>query len=238
MTIEFLALLASDEDLSTSKLVMEYSFANEYLEKNILKAGLNRTYNFPIQKESTIDQETNIESPEPQQSDESTEDALTAETLDNVAIPMLIDDTTLNSASLSLSEQTDDIIDAVRFSFTTLFEREEAVQPIIEITNNGFLASVNEWNQLYETNTEPISTEEYRVLNHNDSLPTQFSNTVQSEEQFPDTEETVETPAVLRRTRRTRAQMDEIRQIEAMRREGLEIPVVILTEEELSRIPF
>jgi hypothetical protein len=238
MTIEFLALLASDEDLSTSKLVMEYSFANEYLEKNILKAGLNRTYNFPIQKESTIDQETNIESPEPQQSDESTEDALTAETLDNVAIPMLIDDTTLNSASLSLSEQTDDIIDAVRFSFTTLFEREEAVQPIIEITNNGFLASVNEWNQLYETNTEPISTEEYRVLNHNDSLPTQFSNTVQSEEQFPDTEETVETPAVLRRTRRTRAQMDEIRQIEAMRREGLEIPVVVLTEEELARIPF
>jgi hypothetical protein len=112
------------------------------------------------------------------------------------------------------------------------------MQPIMEIINNGFLASVNEWNQLYATNTEPTSTEEYRVLNHNDSLPTQFSNTQQSEEQSPDTEETVEAPGVPRRTRRTRAQMDEIRRIEAMRREGLEIPVIVFTEEELSRIPF
>jgi hypothetical protein len=32
--------------------------------------------------------------------------------------------------------------------------------------------------------------------------------------------------------------MDEIIRIEAMRREGLEIPVVVLTEEELARIPF
>jgi hypothetical protein len=238
MTIEFLALLASDEDLSTSKLVMEYSFANEYLEKNILKAGLNRTYNFPIQKESTIDQETNIESPEPQLDDGPAEDTLPAETLDNVAIPMLVDDATLNSASLSLSEPTDDIIDTVRFSFTTLFEREEAAQPIMEITDHDFITAINTLHQVGAINTEQASATAYRVLNHNDSLPTQFSNTQQSEEQSPDTEENVEAPGVPRRTRRTRAQMDEIRRIEAMRREGLEIPVVVLTEEELARIPF
>jgi hypothetical protein len=204
MTIEFLALLASDEDLSTSKLIMEYSFANEYLEKNILKAGLNRTYNFPIQKESTIDQETNIESPEPQQLDESAEDALTTETLDDVAIPIIVSDTTVNSASISW------------------FERAEAIQPRVEITDNNFIADINEFYQIRVTNTEPTPT----------------INTQQSEEQSPDTEETVETPGVPRRTRRTRAQMDEIRRIEAMRREGLEIPVVVLTEEELTRIPF
>jgi hypothetical protein len=204
MTIEFLALLASDEDLSTSKLIMEYSFANEYLEKNILKAGLNRTYNFPIQKESTIDQETNIESPEPQQLDESAEDALTTETLDDVAIPIIVSDTTVNSASISW------------------FERAEAIQPRVEITDNNFIADINEFYQIRVTNTEPTPT----------------INTQQSEEQSPDTEETVETPGVPRRTRRTRAQMDEIRRIEAMRREGLEIPVTVLTEEELARIPF
>jgi hypothetical protein len=238
MTIEFLALLASDEDLSTSKLVMEYSFANEYLEKKILKAGLNRTYNFPIQKESTIDQETNIELSEPYLGEESVEAALTTETLDNVAIPMLLDDTTLNSAPLSLSEPTDELIDMVRVNTSTLLEREEVAQPIMEITDHDFITAINTLHQVGVINTEQASATAYRVLNHNDSLPTQFSNIIQAEYESQDTEETVETPGVPRRTRRTRAQMDEVRRIEAMRREGLGIPVVVFTEEELTRIPF
>jgi hypothetical protein len=211
---------------------MEYSFANEYLEKKILKAGLNRTYNFPIQKESTIDQETNIELPEPQQNDESVEDTLTTETLDDVAIPMLLDGTTLNSAPLSLSEPTEDIIDMVRFSTSTLFEREEAAQPIMEITDHDFITAISTLHQVGVINTEQASATAYRVLNHNDSLPTHVSNIVQAEDESQDTEETVETPGIHRRTRRTRAQLEEARQAEAMRRQALEAQVTTLAEEE------
>jgi hypothetical protein len=52
LTIEFLKLLGSNEDLLESRLVMEYSFSKEYKDGNILRAGLNRTYNFPIQEQS------------------------------------------------------------------------------------------------------------------------------------------------------------------------------------------
>lgn len=61
MTIEFFNLLASDTDLTKSQMIMEYSFSNEYNNKNIIKSGLNRTYNFPIIHNNTLDQEENLE---------------------------------------------------------------------------------------------------------------------------------------------------------------------------------
>lgn len=60
LTIEFLKLLASNEDLFVSKLVMEYSFAKEYTNGNIGRAGLNRTYNFPIQTNLVLNDEDTI----------------------------------------------------------------------------------------------------------------------------------------------------------------------------------
>lgn len=63
MTISFLELLASNTDLTKSAQVMEYSFAKEYSNGRTIKTGLSRTYNFPIQTESFVDQELNM--PEP-----------------------------------------------------------------------------------------------------------------------------------------------------------------------------
>ena len=57
MTIGFLELLASDTDLTQTQSVMEYSFAKEYSNGRISKAGLNRTYNFPINTSNFLDQE-------------------------------------------------------------------------------------------------------------------------------------------------------------------------------------
>ena len=54
LTIEFLKLLASDTPLNVEKLVMEYSFSNEYSNGNTVRAGLNRTYNFPIQENTFV----------------------------------------------------------------------------------------------------------------------------------------------------------------------------------------
>jgi hypothetical protein len=68
LTIAFLELLASDTDLTVSNLIMEYSFSKEYIDGKINKAGLNRTYNFPIVRNNVIDQELNI--PEAAQQDE------------------------------------------------------------------------------------------------------------------------------------------------------------------------
>jgi hypothetical protein len=69
LTIEFLKLLGSDENLLESKLVMEYSFAKEYKNGNILRAGLNRTYNFPINEQSFMS-EDDIQPLEPEVSEE------------------------------------------------------------------------------------------------------------------------------------------------------------------------
>lgn len=63
LTISMLELLASDEDLTKTKLVMEYSFSKEYSNKRINTAGMNRTYNFPINTSNFIDQEESL--PEP-----------------------------------------------------------------------------------------------------------------------------------------------------------------------------
>lgn len=57
MTIAFFELLNSSEDLTVSSLIMDYSFAKEYANGNIIKSGLNRTYNFPINENNFIDQE-------------------------------------------------------------------------------------------------------------------------------------------------------------------------------------
>lgn len=74
LTLSFLELLASDTDLTQSNLIMEYSFSKEYANGRINKAGMNRTYNFPILASNFIDQEANmpdeveevVEQPEPQ----------------------------------------------------------------------------------------------------------------------------------------------------------------------------
>lgn len=63
MTISFLELLASNTDLTKSAQVMEYSFAKEYSNGRTIKTGLSRTYNFPIQTESFVDQELNMPDP-------------------------------------------------------------------------------------------------------------------------------------------------------------------------------
>lgn len=69
MTIAFFELLASDTDLTVPNLVMEYSFAKEYSNNRINKAGLSRAYTFPITTENFLDQEVNI----PQQPTEQSE---------------------------------------------------------------------------------------------------------------------------------------------------------------------
>jgi hypothetical protein len=72
LTIEFLKLLGSNEDLLESRLIMEYSFSKEYKDGNILRAGLNRTYNFPIQEQSFM-LEDDIQPLEPEVSEEEDE---------------------------------------------------------------------------------------------------------------------------------------------------------------------
>lgn len=57
MTIAFFELLNSSEDLTVSSLIMDYSFAKEYANGNIIRSGLNRTYNFPINEHNFVDQE-------------------------------------------------------------------------------------------------------------------------------------------------------------------------------------
>ena len=64
MTIAFFELLNSTEDLTISSLVMDYSFSKEHAKGNIIRSGLNRTYNFPINENNFIDQESVIQSQE------------------------------------------------------------------------------------------------------------------------------------------------------------------------------
>jgi len=60
LTLSFLELLASNTDLTQEKLVLDYSFSEQYISGSINKAGLNRTYNFPILKNNLIDQEVGL----------------------------------------------------------------------------------------------------------------------------------------------------------------------------------
>ena len=57
MTIAFFELLSSNEDLTVSSLIMDYSFAKEYANGSIIRSGLTRTYNFPINEHNFIEQE-------------------------------------------------------------------------------------------------------------------------------------------------------------------------------------
>jgi hypothetical protein len=93
LTIEFLKLLGSNEDLLESRLIMEYSFSKEYKDGNILRAGLNRTYNFPIQEQSFM-LEDDIQPLEPEASEEEDEWEIALDTSnqeqDSVAISTVL----------------------------------------------------------------------------------------------------------------------------------------------------
>ena len=59
MTIEFLKLLGSEDDLVTSKCVMEYDFQKEYIDGSLSAAS--RTYKFPVTIQTLAEEEPNDE---------------------------------------------------------------------------------------------------------------------------------------------------------------------------------
>jgi len=83
MTIGFLELLASDTDLAHTQPIMEYSFAKEYANGRIIKAGLNRTYNFPINTSNFLDQEV-----APQETSTILAEPQSAEDVTTIEIPV------------------------------------------------------------------------------------------------------------------------------------------------------
>jgi hypothetical protein len=252
MTIEFLALLASDEDLTTSKLIMEYSFANEYTEKKILKAGLNRTYNFPIQKESIIDQEVNIESSEPQAAPETSDDSI-EENLDSVAIPMPVYPMPPQPPLPPLRDNTvatTSTANTISSAIPALFEMAESLQPSVTATDmhdtirtlyrtaldwtdaQANMISEQQFRTEEQFRAEYVSAFEPAVEQTSYAYPPNAQHildslisTVEPEvEQASVLEEIAEPPVPRRRTRRTPAQMAEARREEEILRRAAEAP--------------
>ena len=225
MTIEFLALLASGEDLTASKLIMEYSFANEYTEKKILKAGLNRTYNFPIQKESIIDQEVNIESSEPQATPEMSDDS-TGENLDSVAIPMPA--YVSPPPFLGNPNAATNAANFVNVTVPALFEMAESLQPPLPppawTDNQTDVMAEEQFRPEYiSTALDRLQGTSYTPLPTPIDVLDSLASTIESEiEQTSVLEEIAEPPVARRRTRRTPAQMAEARREEEIRRRAAE----------------
>ncbi len=60
MTIEFMRLIGSDEDLFESREIMSYDFQKEYIAGNTVRSGLTRTYNFIVIENNLVNDNTNI----------------------------------------------------------------------------------------------------------------------------------------------------------------------------------
>lgn len=71
MSIEFMRLLGSDEDLIDPREVMSYDFQKEYLAGNISRTGVSRTYNFPIVENVVVADNMNDDSSTEEQNNDN-----------------------------------------------------------------------------------------------------------------------------------------------------------------------
>jgi hypothetical protein len=213
LTIEFLTLLASNKDLTQTELVFEYSFDKEYSEGNIYHGGLNRTYNFPIQRESVIDQELNA-LPEPVEEavlTESEESNDAHQTLDDVPVFHPILPTPVEPLPIDWSQYIVPAPLATVPPPPPLYNHHYAAQ-----INTNFLSAIAEHadaSSSVASDTPPTLQDILDVAAMLNPSQLDILNSLVSTEPIP---EPIPEPAPRpRRTRRTPAQMAEAREEEA-----------------------